>query len=149
MSNQEKMFQMCQMINNAAEIEYNMRSDNNDVNLIYSFYDRNKAISCYMDSLKGEASGTCESESIEHYAYLLNEGIKEKNIKCYRAKVYSKLLKSVIFHQYLVIKIDGKWYNESRANGCHKRIPQSVWLEYNEIVSKEKVNVKIVSIKQH
>jgi hypothetical protein len=124
---------MCEQIKQSPWVEQEMKRDMNDDNVILHYYDRNRALKVYLDTIMGKATGTCEIESQLHIAKLLNDGVKETDLKLYKAWVYNSFVKSVIYHQYLLLRIDGKWYNESYANGVHKRIPQKIWAKHNKI----------------
>lgn len=131
------------MIHQAPETEKRMKVRHNDNNVIYRFYDRNKALRVYNDTIQNIASGTCEIESHNHLMYLLGKGIQLKDIRMYRATVYNEFVKKRISHQYLCLRIKGKWYNESRSNGLYKRIPQDAWEKVNKIKKLEQLKLRL------
>ena len=140
-----------QLISQATEIENRFKKETNDPNCIYRFYDRNQALRVAVDSIDGKATGTCVKESQEHVVELLNSGFNLEDIKLMKSQIYHEDWDRNIFHQFLAIKINGKWYNESHANGLHKRVPMDYWLQHNKLVDGtiQELKLTIKEIKCH
>jgi hypothetical protein len=139
------------LISQAKQIENRFKKETNDPNCLYRFYDRNKALRVAVDSIDGKATGTCVKESQEHVVELLNSGFNVEDIKLMKSQIYNEVWDKNIFHQFLVIKINGKWYNETHANGLHKRVPMEYWLKHNQLVDGtiKELTLKVKEIKFH
>tara|TARA_R100000654_G_scaffold41849_1_gene68000 strand:+ start:515 stop:1108 length:594 start_codon:yes stop_codon:yes gene_type:complete len=153
------------LISEAKQIEDRLKNETKDPNCIYKYYDKNKALRVGVDAIDGKATGTCVNESQQHVVKLLNSGINIENIKLIKCQIFNEDLNRNIFHQFIGLNINGKWYNESHSNGLHKRIPMDFWFKANPIVDgtiqeltlrlrdietikEEKCNKKTIGMKQ-
>jgi hypothetical protein len=124
------MESVIEMIQNAPQIQLDLRQKWKDDNIIFKVYDRNHCMRTRWATIKGQAIGTCQEESESQLPLLHSIGFKPR---LYIAKIYLSDLKRCIWHQYIVIKINGKKYVESKSNGLHKRIPLYVWRDGNDV----------------
>ena len=131
------------LISEAKQIEDRLKNETKDPNCIYKYYDKNKALRVGVDAIDGNI----------------------ENIKLIKCQIFNEDLNRNIFHQFIGLNINGKWYNESHSNGLHKRIPMDFWFKANPIVDgtiqeltlrlrdietikEEKCNKKTIGMKQ-
>ena len=133
---------------NAPLVEEGLRKELNDDNVIYKFYDRNKAMRVRSATSDGLSVGTCVQESIDNYGvYFMNDYQPKMMRGWFKTKFKGD---GLLFHAWLEICIDGKWYVDSRANGLHKRIPKDYYYNINKgiLVKLEQqiINLNIIKL---
>ena len=136
------------LVRQAIEHEIELKKKHSDQNIIFKIFDPIKFLKVTQDTIDGKSTGTCIDESKKHIVTLLQQGFHIENIKLFRSKIDEPRIKKEINHQYLVINIDGKLYNESRANGLHKRVPLDVWIDNNNITYTEQIDIKFTNPKK-
>lgn len=130
---------------NAPKVEESLKKELNDDNVIFKYYDRNKAMRVRSASAEGQSVGTCVQESINNFGvYFMND---------YKPKMMRGMFKTkfkgdgLLFHAWLEIYVDGKWYVDSKANGLHKRVPKDYYYKINKGIlvelEQQVINVKM------
>ena len=132
---------------NAPKVEASLKKELNDDNVIFKYYDRNKAMRVRSASADGLSVGTCVQESINNFAgYAMND----YKPKMMRGMFKTKWKGDLLFHAWLEICIDGKWYVDSKANGLHKRVPKDYYYKINKgiLVELEQqiINLNIIKL---
>jgi len=134
------MNKVISFIQNAPQIQTELRQQFKDKNIIFKIYDRNKCMRTRWATCNGKAIGTCQQESEQQLPFLYFNGFKPK---LYIAQIYLPVINKFIWHQYIVIRINGKRYFESKSNGLHKRVPLYVWKQNNDVRINREVEVEI------
>jgi hypothetical protein len=123
----QQIAQAIHNINNAPQLEKEMREDLEDDNIIYNYFNRNKAIRIAISTIEGSAKGTCVAESTERFSKMLHTG-NYKFLSLLRGHQTSSCgVNGIVFHQFITYALKNKkgWclYYESYSNGLHKRVP--------------------------
>ena len=127
---QENIAHEMKRILNAPKVEEGLKKELNDDNVIFKYYDRNKAMRVRSASADGLSIGTCVQESINNFGVYFMMDYKPKMMRgMFKTKFKGD---GLLFHAWLEIYVDGKWYVDSKANGLHKRVPKDYYYKINK-----------------